>query len=254
MGKLHEVIVAEEDLKGQNKKILVETGSVFNNKATHFEESIQVYDADSEGSETETEKHTPMITKVHDRLDYQGKISSKYFDALLQKETANTKAKADITLEDGTVLAANVPVSALLGFEREFKLLRGVYNTIPVLDPGKVWADVSKTFGEGVVENQAPKKKRTEKVTEAFELAKATDRHAAQVQMISKDIVVGHTTTTTRSSKYSSAQKHDILGRLDSIILATKQARMRANMTEVENVKAGSALFAFINDGNAPKK
>lgn len=250
MGKLHELIAAEEDLKGLHKKTLAETVTVFNNKASHFEESIQVFDSTQEGSETETEKHTPMVTTVGARLDYQGKQSGKYIDAMLQKETANTKAIADIELPDGSKLAEGVPVTALLGLERELKQIRLAYGLIPVLDPGKVWDDVAAKFGKDVVQNVAPKKIRTQKITEPLTLAPATDRHPAQVQMIHRDILAGHTTTTTRSSKYSSAHKHECLERVDTLITAVKTARMRANLQNVEKTAISNKLFNYINKGN----
>jgi len=46
----------------------------------------------------------------------------------------------------------------------------------------------------------------------------------------------------------SSAEKSEILDRIDTLIQAVKKARQRANTADVEKVKIGTAFLNFINN------
>ena len=249
-GRLHELIAAQEDLKGQNKAITGETLTVFKNKSAHFDETMKTFTATAEEEKPfeGLKEHTPMITTVPARLQYQSKATAKYIDAMIQQESANTQAKSDIILSDGTVIAENLPVTALLGLERELKSQRAVYLAIPTLDPAKVWKEAP-SQGKDIVECIAPKVKTTKKIVDVLTKAPATDKHPAQTELINKDVVIGFTEMTTRSSKLTSARKHELLTRLDDMISAVKRARARANQQEVEDIKVGGKMFKYLNDG-----
>ena len=122
-----------------------------------------------------------------------------------------------------------------------------VFDNIPTLEPQKHW-DKDTTRKDVYIADQI-KRLRCKKVPVPIELAKATDRHPAQVQLINEDVPVGYWNQTDRSGKISPAEKSDLLARLDTLIFAVKSARARANDTEIKRVNIGKRMVTFINTG-----
>lgn len=244
-GKLHELLAAEEDLRGMSKRITAETEVTFNKKQAHFVEQIVEFEPLEEGKPSIVEGHTPMIETVGGKLDYFANAMGQYLDAFYQKEDTNTIAKADIVLDNNEVLAKDVPATALLGLERELKKIHQVYSLIPTLEPTMVWTDDDDT-GAGI---KLAKKEsiRTKKVVKPFVLAEATDRHPAQVEKVSEDVPVGQLKTLYRSSKLTPARKSTLLGRVDELSRAVKKARMRANSVEHKTTTIGKSIFNYLN-------
>lgn len=244
-GKLHELLAAEEDLKGMAKRITAETEVTFNKKQGHFVEQITEIVPLEENKPTVRDGHTPMIETVNGKLDYFANAMGQYLDAFYQKEATNTEAKADVVLDDGEVLLKDIPATALLGLERELKKIHQVYSLIPTLEPTIVWTR-DEEAGEGIrIARQS--KMKTKKITKPFVLAPATDRHPAQVEKVTEDIHIANTETTYRSSKLTPARKSELLGRVDTLSRAVKKARMRANSVEHKTGTVSKKIFNFIN-------
>jgi hypothetical protein len=74
---------------------------------------------------------------------------------------------------------------------------------------------------------------KTEKSVIPVTLSPATDKHPAQVQAVTKDVVVGKFSTIKRSGAATAIQKAEALKRVDELLVEVKQARMRANETAV---------------------
>jgi hypothetical protein len=244
-GKLHELLAVEDDLKGTSKKIQSETLATFMKKQDHFTSKAVEFHAVQEGVKPVLEGEIAMVTTVADKLEYYAGATSNYLDAFLQKESTNTAAKADIILDNGDVLAKDVPATALLGLERELGKILDVYSVVPTLEPTTVWAEDS-AQGAGIVKN-TQEKVRTKKVTKPFVLYAATDRHPAQVEKVSEDIVTGSLITITKSSKITPARKSLLMGRVEGLRRSVKKARMRANTVEHHTLSIGKALFDHIN-------
>ncbi len=244
-GKLHELLAVEEDLKGMAKRIGGETEITFRNKQDHFVEKIVECAPFEESKETIVEGHTPMVETVQGKLDYCATALGKYFDALVQKESTNTVAKADITLDNGEVIAKDMPATALLGLERELTKVHAIYSVLPTLEPTAVW-EKDTDLGTGISTTRISKV-RTKKVNEPLVLAPATDRHPAQVQMTTKDVEWAKLNTTIHSSKITPARKSLLISRVDELKRAVKKARMRANTVEHHTIKVGETLFNYIN-------
>lgn len=245
MGKLHEVLAVETDLKATADKLLKETLSTFGSKAGHFESSHVQFKADAENAPAEAPEFKPMVDRVRDKLLYTTKAVSKYFDSVMQKESTNQKAKADLVLDDETVLATSVPATMLLGLEAKLKEVRAIYEAAPTLAPGEDW---QKAEDEGKGLHKAISEKvRTSKQEEHQIIVPPTREHPAQVARQVKDIRVGKVVTTKTSSLFTPGEKSDVLARIDSLIRAAKKARMRANDTTVEKVTIGEKIFDYIH-------
>jgi len=246
LGKLHEILAVEEDKKGKAKKLVQEAIKTFKDKQGHFVAQTTIFKPFSEDEEERLEGEQAMAVTVRSKLKYVTKAISDYFDVAYQKGLTNTHAKSDIVLEDGTVLAKDIPATGLLFLEQELKELRSLYDSIPTLEPTVPW-EKTDPESKDAIRHYTQSRIRTKKVTKPVVLYEATKEHPAQVKEVSEDIQTGTVETRLSSSKLSPAQKSDILARLDNVISAVKKARMRANCEEVKPAKVGKVLFDYIN-------
>lgn len=251
MGKLHELIATEKDIKGTSEKIIAEAHKTFTDRKDHFTEVIKTYSPinadDPEKLEGESK---PLVTTVIDKMAYVEKMLKRLFDVVLQKEATNAVAKANIVVESDegaeTVIAKDVPVSALVQFENLFERIRNeVYGTIPTLDPSKDWKPEDSRPGVYV----APKivRTRTRKAKKVIQLAPATEKFPAQTQLIDVDEPAGYWEQIDRSGMMSVGDKMLMLEKVSKLIEAIKKARARANTTTVVTTKIANDIFNFIN-------
>jgi hypothetical protein len=144
------------------------------------------------------------------------------------------------------VVIENIPVDELLGLEARFIKIRQLFQEIPTLDATKYW-DKDENLGKGVwVTKHAEETTKTEKQIIPIEMSPATDKHPAQVQAATKDTVVGKFTLTRRSGSATALQKAEVLKTIDDLLVEIKQARMRANETEIVKDKIGKTLVDLI--------
>jgi hypothetical protein len=80
-------------------------------------------------------------------------------------------------------------------------------------------------------------------------LYEATDKHPAQVKESTEDVAIGKYVQTDWCSMISPAEKSRVMGRVDALIRAVKQARQRANNVDVLKVKIGKSLSDYILKG-----
>jgi hypothetical protein len=250
MAKLHELLAVEDGLQSVAKKINEETVNTFHKKDEHFVETTKetlYFDAE-EASRLNTTETSAMVTTVVDKLAYSVTANVRAWDAYLQKGVTNCKALADIVV-DSTTLVKDVPGTVLLGMETKLTELRNVYAAIPTLAPGPTWEKDSDA-GRGVYRAQAPDIAfRTKKTIKPVVMAQATEHHPAQVQAVSEDVSVARIITSRKSGMMTSADKSELLARLDRLLRAVKRARQRANGAEVEKVQMGKVLFDYLHAG-----
>ena len=243
---LHSLLAVEGDLEGAHKRILEETKVTFTKKADHFMGSHRKLEMFVEDGITYPEEHKKIDTTVQEKLDYMADTEIRYFDALLQKERTNQNAVADVVV-DGNTIATAMPATFLLGMETRLKHLRSVYEVIPTLQPGIEW-DKDESQGKGIYKTKhTAEKLKTETIIEPVVLYEATKEHPAQVKEVSKVNTVGKYVTTNWSGMITPAEKSILLAKIDKLIRAFKQARQRANATEVVKISIGAELFAYIN-------
>lgn len=249
MAKLHEILAVEQGLQTAARKINEETIRTFDKKDEHFVETTRtVTHFAEEDQKLDTSESKAMVTTVFDKLLYTVGSNVRALDAYLQKEATNQKAVADIVIDD-KVLATAVPATVLLGLETKIAELRAVYEKIPTLAPGPTWeVDRDRRKTGGVYRSESPDVTfRTKRTVKPVVMAPATEHHPAQVQAISEDVPVARITTQHWSGMITSAQKSDLLGRIDRLLRAVKRARQRANSTEVEKRHIGKVLFDFLH-------
>lgn len=247
--KLHEILAVEGDREGIAKKIVHETTNVFNNKHNLFlggTKTLKMDKAGHESAEAAAQEVVEVVTTVDERLNYSRKAIVQWLDVVLTKEATNQTACADLVV-DGTVLAENVPATFLLGLESKLKYIREMYQATPTLAPGTVWIPDT-TAGRGIYRAEHSEvRAKTAKVPQFKVLYEATKEHPAQIERWNEEVTVGRFISTPQSAMMPASRKSEILARLDSLIQATKQARMRANSVEAVESKIGDALFKYIN-------
>lgn len=256
---LHEILAVEADVQGVANRIIPETIQTFKDKATHFtghHRTLKMLAGDlsneaaTAATEAAEEQHLEMVTSVHDKLKYTLSQVVRFYDVVLQKEATNQDAKADLVLEDGTVLATDLPVGFLLGMETKLKTLRSVYESIPTLAPGIDWVR-AEDKGPHVWQVRHPEvRAKTAKEVKHKVLVNPTDKHPAMIEKWDETVNVGVFTKNSWSSAMTVTEKSKLLERVDALIQATKQARMRANATPVRQMTIGATLIKYLHGGD----
>lgn len=247
--KLHEILAVEAGLKKTANTVLEEAKTTFEKRSEHFSGSVRTYECLKEDDPTKADEavieRQEMVTTVNDKLQYVLDHVVRHVDTMATKDASNQIAKANIEI-DGVVLVADVPVSTLLDLEDQIKVWREMASAIPTLAPGKSWL-VADQIGPDVFRMEhAEVKTRTAKTLRNHVRAEATEKHPAQVDVVQVDEPVGLYRTERISSAYTPAQKSALLARIDSLHRAVKQARQRANGTEVVQMHVGRALADYL--------
>lgn len=247
MAKLHELLAADASLKGQAQKMRLDLQNTLEKKRHLFAQKLSTFTPLAEGAATETREQSDIQTTVKKEVSWLSGILVKAMDSSYAIDVANTQAKADITLEDGSVLASGVPATALLQVEKRLKEVSEFIQSIPTLDPAKGFAE-DNSMGEGIYKARDVVKSSTSKVSEPLVLAPATDKHAAQVQLVTKDVKIGTILEQEWSSLITPALKAELLERAESLYRAVVQARSRANdsVVDVKSSKIGNSLLDFV--------
>lgn len=238
---LHEIVAIEADVKGQAARIEAEALDTFAKKSSLFDGRTRTYKARTEGGALKEAEYNPVQETVPKKLAWVVEAQVRNVDLLVTKETANLKAAADIVVDD-VVLAANVPVTALVNLENKFKRFRALLESAPTLNPTKDW----KSGPDGIWETAPAVTTSIEKKEAFMTVSPATDKHPAQVQKILEDFPAGDWTLVEKSGRITSARKAELIGKCDEMIRALKTARERANNIEVDQVKIGKNLFDYI--------
>jgi hypothetical protein len=169
-------------------------------------------------------------------------VLTRHFDLALTLDTANAAAKADI-VAGGVTLARDVPVGHLLWLARELDRVKLLLAALPVLDSKYDWED-----GEvpGTWRSNAVKTDLRDKIPGRFVLYEATKEHAAQVQRLDTDQVIGAWTTVNISGALPQARKDELLARADVLSAAVKMAREGANTAEAPDQHEGEAMLQWL--------
>lgn len=254
--KLHEILAVEADRAGVAKKVMEEGINTFKGKADHFTGNIKTLNMfddvrqENEGGEV---SRSEVVDTVMSKLSYVLGPVSKYYDVVLNKELTNQKATADLIV-NGVTIGEGLPATFLLGLETKLKEIRKVVEVIPTLQPGIIWEEDPATK-EGVLRRKHPEETmKSEKEIKHQVLVPPTFPKEgeggvslpAQIESYADTKNVGKYTTESWSSMVSVHEKSEILGRVDSLIRATKKARQRANDIEIETKKVGENIAKFI--------
>jgi uncharacterized FlaG/YvyC family protein len=251
MPKLHELLAVEGNLKGQAEKVGNELANTFEKKRHLFEETRKSFTPTEENAQTVVEEQKDIQTTVAKEIEWISRHLAKALDASYNIDLANAKASADVVLEEDDetfTILKDVPATALLQLEKRLKAIQGLIQAIPTLDPAKGFEPYPEHKFKGVYAARPVTKERTRKSPKVITLAPPTDKHPAQVQMVTVDEPIGKIQEQEWSSLIHPSTKSDLLDRCETLIRAVTKARARANEQDIDLVgnKIGKKLLDFI--------
>lgn len=186
------------------------------------------------------EESTRVQATVEDTLESVEKLVTRLFDVTRTLDQANAGATADVKV-DGLTLWTNVPTSHLLFVEKELAGLHEFISRLPVLDQAEVWT--TEGTEQGVSKTAPVEVASTKKVPFNHVKFPGDQWHDPQIEMLSRDEVVGWKTTVRFSGALDPKRKRELLDRLTQAREAVKFAREEANSAEVIDVHEGKRFF-----------
>ena len=246
MGKqrLNQVVATVSGKKSQAEKALTEAYHIAQ-KPDLFSGLTRIYTPKDDGGDGKpAEKKAPQY-RVQDLYRKVEGDLVEMFDGVATQDYSNCKARADVVI-DGKVVITQAPVTFLLFVEKQLTNLRNFVEKLPVRDGGEDWEYQQETalFVTPVTQGQV-----TAKVQEALVLYPATDKHPAQTQLITKDVVVGTWSNRKLSGAITKQDQDKMLARVKTFAEAVKVAREEANHIEAEAVRVGGAVLDYIFAG-----
>lgn len=237
--KLHEIVAVRKGIKSRTYGELTQMHHAKPGPFNGFSKDFVPVNAEGETYPPESQR---VQLVAEDMLKRVAQLRTEFYDAELTQDCGNQRATADIVV-DGQVIWADVPVTMLITLEKDLADLRTFISELPTLDESKDWEDDpnSKLFRTQPVVTH-----KTKKIQRGIVLQAPTKEHPAQTQLISEDVIVGHWHTVHRSGALPTPRREQLLERVNKLRDAVKQARARANNTEVERKEIGSALFAYM--------
>lgn len=239
--KLHEVVAVRKGVKSRvySEITTLHRGS---DKADLFNGLLKEYTPKDEAAETLPPESKKVQKIVEDLLKQTAKLQAEAWDIEATQEYGNQTAKADLVV-GGQTLLTNVPVTLLIYLEKQLNDLRTFVAALPTLDSDKDWeADPnSKLFRTKPVRTH-----HTGKVEKQVVVVQATKEHPAQWTTVKDDVTIGYWDKCFFSGALPVPRKEALVERIDKLQIAVKEARSRANGTEVERMKIGDAVFGYL--------
>ena len=193
-------------------------------------------------------EYKEVQSTVDEQVDYLSVELAKYYNVLFLKETGNQNAKADIVVDEH-IVAKDVPSIVLLGMEKKLNSLLAVYNALPTLDAAKSWVVDTSASKKGIYKTEHQEERQHTVTGKQWkEISPATKEHPAQLKEVETTTLVGKYVISSYSGAVTSQDKAERIQRLTNLIRAVKEARQRANNTEVEkSTDFGNKLMNYIN-------
>lgn len=252
--KQHQVLAVEPTRQAAAEKQMTECANTFSKKDTLFTgdtRTLTMFGKDPgntvvlEALEQKGSTKKDVQNTVPENLNYMAGVVGLWFDTLFQKELNNQTARADVVINGKTIIPG-APATYLLGLENKLSKVREVYVALPTLAPGIAWSpatDIGKNIWKGPLTTDV----KTEKTTEHVRLTQSNEKHPDT--FVAKEIInnVGKYIDQKFSGMISVAEKASMLARLDNLLMAVKDARMRANDVESTEVKCSMAMFEYLH-------
>jgi hypothetical protein len=241
MTKLNQIIAIEKGVRARTTRRVTDLYHQFQKPAL-FSGLARTYRPRDDEGETLPDERTSVQLRAVDVLTEIAQAETELLDVVLTKDVYNTDASADIKV-DGVTIATYVPVTYLLFLEKQLQNIAAILQKVPTLDPAETWhyddaTDLWRTEPTGTT--------RTKKIPRNHVKAEATDRHPAQVEIFTEDVVVGYWNRVLFSGALPASRVREYTERLDKLIAAVKYAREEANGITVEDRKIGDSLFRYL--------
>ena len=243
MPKLNQILAIEKTAKAVNGEIVTNAYQQVT-KTALMEGLARTYTPkDDDGDQLPPETKNVQNT-VEEILKVVTGAHTKIYDITATKDYANCsgKATADVVVS-GAMLVKDAPAVFLLFLEKQLSDMYTVIKKLPTLDPAERW---SYNGEQSLYVTPPVGTTKTKKVPRNHVKAEATDKHPAQVETFSEDVVVGTWNTVKFSGAITVARRRQLLERVETLQEAVKFAREKANGTEAPNVSVGEDIFNYI--------
>ena len=241
MPKLNQIIAVEKGVKSRSLQELTEAHHMVQKPALLSGIARTYQPKDEEGEQLPPES-TKVQVRTEETLRDVAATLTRLFDVTATKDATNCVAKADVVIDDQTLLA-DVPVSYLLFLEKQLTDLHTFVKKLPMLDAAEAWAfnDSADCWSTEPVRTL-----RTKKVPRNHVKSEATEKHPAQVEVYYEDITIGYWTTVRFSGALPAKRVSELLERVEKLQNAVKFAREEANGTAAVDQKVGDKVFGFL--------
>lgn len=245
--KLNQVIAIEKGEKNTRNEVITK-GYHLLQKGDLLTGLSRTYKPFEDGEEHQLPSEVKNVqVRAEEVLGAMTDAFAEFINITATKDWANCEAKADVKLEDGTVVVAQVPVTHLLFLEKQLIDLHVAISKLPVLDIAEDWQyDENK----GVWSTEPISTVRTTKKLKVLIKAAATDKHPAQTETYNEDVPQGTWSIVKFSGAMPAVKIRELVERVELLQRAVKYAREEANMAEVPQIKTGNDLIRYILEGN----
>lgn len=241
MAKLNQILAVEKGAKARAGKILTLAYHTFQ-KPGMLNGISRSYRPLDDGGEQLPPESTLVQMKVTKLIDDVVEHLTDMFNVVAAKDEANTRALADVVVDDVTILL-DVPATYLLFLEKQLVDLMTFITSIPVLDPTDRWHFEP---AQDVYATDPAMTNRSKKVPRNHVKAPATDKHPAQVELYYEDVPVGQWTTIKFSGALPASRVNDLVDRIEKLQRAVKFAREEANTIEVVDQGWGGDVLGYL--------
>ncbi|WP_432249853.1 hypothetical protein ACRAR1_22980 [Streptomyces sanyensis] len=241
MARLNQIIAVEKGVKTKAHQDLTAAHHGLQKPALLAGISRTYQPKDEEGEQLPPES-TRVQVQAEEVLRDTARTLTRLFDVTATKDWANCTARADVTV-DGRALLTGVPVSYLLFLEKQLTDIATFVRKLPVLDASESWVHDPST---DAWKTDPVRTVRTRKVPRNHVKAEATEHHPAQVEVYYEDVPVGYWTTVKFSGALPARRLNELTERLEKLQQAVKFAREEANACEVDDRRAGDAVFGYL--------
>jgi hypothetical protein len=248
--KLHQLLAIESDVRKAGEKELGDAHKLLQHPGLMVGTHRTYKPRKDDGQKKPAERQVLQV-KVPDVIKAITESMTRTLDVTATRDYANCDARADVTLDDGTVLVPNAPAPYLLWLEKKLVDITTFIGKLPTLDPGVEWVwDSQQMCWKGKNDTVTLS---TAKIPYGLELSPATEKHPAQVSKEVKDEVVGEWTQVTQSGAIPPSERKAMKDRVDSLLRAVKMAREKANQIEVVDQTIGGKLLGYLFGGTNGK-
>ena len=239
--RLNQIIAVEKGVKSSTTSAMSEKYKTIQ-KAQLFDGLARTYEPKDDGGE----QFPPENTRVQQHADQLvldvGTTLTELFNITATKDEGNCKACAAVVV-DGKIVVDEVPPTTLLFLEKQLNDIHTFFSKLPVLDPAHNWTTAE---GSLVSKTDPIRSAKTKKTIRPLVLYQATDKHPAQTDKITEDVIVGHWNQVKMSGAVSESKKKRLLDRVEQLQKAVKFAREEANSTEINERNIGEPLFNWL--------
>ncbi len=239
--KLNQILAIEKGVKGDTDKALTGKYHLLQ-KAAPFAGLTRTYRKLNDDDPDLPGETTLVQVKIAGVLAEVGAALTRLFDVTAAKDWTNCSARADVVVDDRVLIKA-APATYLLFLEKKLVDIETLIRKLPTLDPAESWELDDNT---GVYRTPGVDSARTKKVLRNHVKAAATDKHPAQVEVYTEDVVTGYWKTTKFSGNLPATRIRELTDRVVRLAEAVKMAREQANVTHVEDPKPGAAVFDYL--------